>query len=204
MARPSTAQTSRGLMYRGHRSLPDDSLITQQGVGTMRPERPGHHVRWSAMTEESPMVGPRGRTTQDPAAPAEQSVRQLRVIVAVEDFDTAIAFYRDAVGLPELAAFEGAGAARVVILEAGRATLELANQAQVAMIDKTEVGRQVSPHIRLAFEVRDAAGMTSRLSAAGATVIAEPTVTPWRSLNARLDAPAGIQLTLFEELAPDT
>lgn len=157
------------------------------------------------MSEESPMaVGPSGRTTQDPAAPARQPVRQLRVIVAVDDFDTAVAFYRDALGLQELAVFEGAGAARVVILEAGRATLELANQAQVAMIDKAEVGRSASPHIRLAFEVRDAAGMTSRLSTAGAAVIAEPTVTPWRSLNARLDGPAGLQLTLFEELAPDT
>lgn len=149
-------------------------------------------------------AGPSGRTAQDPAAPARQPVRQLRVIAAVDDFDTAVAFYRDALGLQELAAFEGAGAARVVILEAGRATLELASQAQVAMIDEAEVGRPASPHIRLAFEVRDAAAMTSRLSTAGAAVIAEPTVTPWRSLNARLDGPAGLQLTLFEELAPDT
>jgi lactoylglutathione lyase len=33
-------------------------------------------------------------------------------------------------------------------------------------------------------------------------VVAEPTETPWRSLNARLEAPAGLQLTLFEELGP--
>jgi hypothetical protein len=25
-------------------------------------------------------------------------------------------------------------------------------------------------------------------------------VTPWQSLNARLDAPAGLQITLFQEL----
>ena len=30
-------------------------------------------------------------------------------------------------------------------------------------------------------------------------MIAEPTLTPWNSLNARLEAPAGLQLTLFEE-----
>src|ERR1700733_9502549 len=71
----------------------------------------------------------------------------------------------------------------------GGAPLELATQAQVAMIDEIEVGRPVSPHIRLAFEVSDAAGVTSRLYAAGAAVLAEPTVTPWRSLNARLDGP---------------
>ena len=29
---------------------------------------------------------------------------------------------------------------------------------------------------------------------------APPVETPWRSLNSRLDAPAGLQITLFEEL----
>jgi len=42
--------------------------------------------------------------------------------------------------------------------------------------------------------------VTGRLASAGASVIAEPTETPWRSLNARLNAPAGIQLTVFQEL----
>ncbi|HEV7849026.1 MAG TPA: hypothetical protein VGO88_06845 [Mycetocola sp.] len=35
----------------------------------------------------------------------------------------------------------------------------------------------------------DAAGTTDALTAAGATVVAQPTETPWRSLNARLEAP---------------
>ena len=88
----------------------------------------------------------------------------------------------------------------MVILDAGRATLELANPAQRRMIDAVEVGRDVSPPIRLAFEVTDAAAATAALAAAGATVIAEPVETPWRSLNSRLAGPAGLQLTLFEEL----
>jgi predicted enzyme related to lactoylglutathione lyase len=129
-------------------------------------------------------------------------VRQLRVVVATDDFEAALAFYRDTLGLPQQAAFEGAGEARVVILDAGRATLELANPAQVAMIDDVEVGRPVSPHIRIAFEVGDAAAVTDELAEAGAEVVAAPTVTPWRSLNARLQAPAGLQLTLFQELGP--
>ena len=129
-------------------------------------------------------------------------VRQLRVVVEVEDFDEALAFYRDQLGLHEQAAFQGDGGARVVILDAGRATLELANHAQVDLIDGVEVGRRVSPKIRIAFEVDDSAAATARLEAAGAEVIAPPTATPWRSLNARLDAPAGLQLTLFQELEP--
>ncbi|HEX7132238.1 MAG TPA: VOC family protein [Iamia sp.] len=127
-------------------------------------------------------------------------VLQMRVVVEAEDFDDALAFYRDALGLPEQAAFEGDGDARVVILDAGRATLELANPAQTRMIDEVEVGRQVAPHIRIAFEVTDAQEATTRLAEAGATVVAEPVETPWRSLNSRLDGPAGLQLTLFEEL----
>jgi catechol 2,3-dioxygenase-like lactoylglutathione lyase family enzyme len=124
----------------------------------------------------------------------------MRLVVEAADFDAALHFYRDVLGLPEQAAFEGAGDARVVILDAGRATLELANPAQKAMIDDVEVGRPVSPHLRVAFEVTDAEGVTRTLLDAGAELIAAPTETPWRSLNSRLAAPAGLQLTIFEEL----
>jgi predicted enzyme related to lactoylglutathione lyase len=127
-------------------------------------------------------------------------VMQMRVVVEAEDFEQALVFYRDVLGLSQQAAYEGEGDARVVILDAGRATLELANRAQVAMIDRVEVGRSASPHIRIAFEVDDAAAMTDRVAEGGATVLARPVETPWRSLNARLTAPAGLQLTLFQEL----
>jgi len=64
------------------------------------------------------------------------------------------------------------------------------------------VGRiGVSGKYRIAFEVDDSAGVTKRLTDAGAEVIAPPTVTPWRSLNARLQGPADVQLTIFTELA---
>ncbi|MEM8746299.1 MAG: VOC family protein [Actinomycetota bacterium] len=121
-------------------------------------------------------------------------------MVEAADFEAAVHFYRDVLGLPEQAAFEAEGDARVVILDAGRATLELANPAQKRMIDGVEAGGHVSDRIRVAFEVDDAASTTDRLAAGGATVLAPPTETPWRSLNSRLDAPAGLQLTLFQEL----
>jgi lactoylglutathione lyase len=98
--------------------------------------------------------------------------------------------------MPERAAF-ATDDGRVTILEAGRATLELADPNQAAFIDEVEVGRRVAGHIRVAFEVEDSAAMTATLAEAGATVIAEPTRTPWGSLNARLEGPAGLQLTLF-------
>ena len=128
------------------------------------------------------------------------TVRQLRLVVEADDYEGAVRFYRDVLGLPEEAAFEADGDARVMILDAGRATLELANPAQKRMIDDVEVGRQVAPRLRVAFEVDDAAAVTERLGEAGATVVAPPTRTPWESLNARFDAPAGLHITVFQEL----
>ena len=127
-------------------------------------------------------------------------VLQMRLVVEAEDYDRAVAFYRDALGLPEELAVSGESDARVTILAAGRATLELANPAQKRFIDELEVGRQVAPHLRVAFEVPDAESATASLVEAGADLIAPPTETPWRSRNARLTAPAGLQITLFEEL----
>jgi len=126
------------------------------------------------------------------------NVRQLRVVVETENYEQAVHFYRDVLGLGEELALDSGGA-RVTVLAAGRATLELANPAQRKMIDELEVGRQVSPRIRLAFEVQDAATTTQRLAQAGALQVAPPTRTPWNSINARLDAPAELHITIFEE-----
>ena len=131
---------------------------------------------------------------------ATPPVLQLRVVVEATDYDAAVAFFRDTLGLPEYLAFAEGGDERVVILDAGRATLEIANPAHKRAIDRVESGGVESPHIRLAFEVEDTAGMTRRLEGAGGRVVAEPVVTPWQSLNSRLDAPADVQLTLFQEL----
>jgi len=89
-----------------------------------------------------------------------------------------------------------------MILNAGFATLEIANPAQVALIDSVETDGLRSPRLRVAFEVEDTAATTSSLVDAGAELLATPRETPWRSLNARLDAPAGLQVTLFQELDP--
>lgn len=129
------------------------------------------------------------------------NVRELRLVVTAADYNEAIAFYRDVLGLPERAAFSSPDG-RVAILEAGRATLEIADPGHAAFIDQVEVGRRVAGHIRVCFEVADSERTTRELAAAGATVIAEPTLTPWETLNARLDGPAGLQLTLFSSIPP--
>jgi predicted enzyme related to lactoylglutathione lyase len=130
----------------------------------------------------------------------EGGVLEMRLVVTAPDYAAAIAFYRDMLGMPELGVFTSPGGGRVTILDAGRATLELADPAHAAYVDEVEVGRRVAGHVRVAFQVPDAAAATDRSVAAGAELIASPVETPWRSLNARLNGPAGLQLTLFEEL----
>lgn len=123
-------------------------------------------------------------------------------MVTADDYDEALRFYRDALGLTERAAFSSPGG-RVTILEAGRATLEITDPPHAEYIDEVEVGRRVAGHIRVAFEVPDSAAATDAAAQAGAEVVARPTRTPWNSLNARLEGPAGLQLTLFQELGTE-
>jgi lactoylglutathione lyase len=126
-------------------------------------------------------------------------VLEMRLVVTAPDYETALGFYRDVLKMPELGAFSSPGG-RVTILDAGRATLELADPPHAAYVDEVEVGRRVAGHVRVALQVGDARAATDAAIEAGAALIASPVETPWRSLNARLEGPAGLQLTLFEEL----
>ncbi len=131
---------------------------------------------------------------------------QLRLVVHAADLDAALAFFRDALGLEtelDLTSPSPDGDARVVVLDAGRATLELVNTPQRALIDRIEVGADVAREIRVGLEVDDARAATDRALAAGATQVAPPTPTPWGSLNARLEGPAGLQITLFQQIEPE-
>jgi lactoylglutathione lyase len=127
-------------------------------------------------------------------------VLQMRLVVEAVDHDAAVSFYRDVLGATEELFVDSGNGARVTILDVGRATLELSTPEQVDLIDRVEVGRRVSPKIRVAFEVTDAKVATRRLTEAGADLIAPPTHTPWNSVNSRLAGPAELQLTLFQEL----
>ena len=131
----------------------------------------------------------------------DDGVLEMRLVVTAADYEAALAFYRDVLRMREVAVFSSPGG-RVTILDAGRATLELVDPAHAAYVDEVEVGRRVAGHVRVAFQVPDARAATDRAVTGGAELIAAPVETPWRSLNARLNGPAGLQLTLFEELEP--
>jgi lactoylglutathione lyase len=121
---------------------------------------------------------------------------EFRIALTVQDFDQALAFYRDALGLEQIADWSS-GTGRVIVLDAGRATLELLDDAQAETVDAIEAGRRVSGAVRLAVQVADSEDLAARLAAAGADQVAPPVLTPWGDRNARVQAPDGMQLTLF-------
>ncbi len=129
-------------------------------------------------------------------------VRELRVAVTAENYEEALAFYRDALGLPVVESWENEGGSGAV-LDAGRATLEVLSRSQVEYVDEIEAGGIPSGPVRFALEVEDSVAAAERLEAAGAERVGGPVVTPWRHRNVRLRAPDGMQLTLFTILDSD-
>jgi methylmalonyl-CoA/ethylmalonyl-CoA epimerase len=126
-------------------------------------------------------------------------VQELRLVLTVSDFEAAVTLYRDALGLVELEDWSD-GDARIVLLDGGRATLELVNEQQAAAIDHIEVGQRVSGPVRIAFKVADNEATAERLARAGAERVADPVTTPWNDRNLRMRDSEGMQLTLFTTL----
>ena len=129
-------------------------------------------------------------------------ILELRVALTVDDFDTALRLYRDGLGLAVVKAWDEP-TGRGVILAAGQATLELIDRPQAEFIDQVEVGKRVAGPVRLALEFPDIQTAMKAARSMGATLVADPAITPWHTLNARLEAPDGMQLTFFQDPPTD-
>lgn len=123
---------------------------------------------------------------------------EFRLVLTVPDFDQAVAFYRDELGLEQLADWSGENG-RVILLDGGRATLELFDERQAESVDAIEAGSRVSGTLRLALEVSDSEEVARKLVAAGAVQVAPPVTPPWGGRNVRVRTPDGMQLTLFSD-----
>jgi uncharacterized glyoxalase superfamily protein PhnB len=106
-------------------------------------------------------------------------------------------FYTEGLGISPSAFFENDGG-HAVIVHLGEATLEIFDEAQALAIDRLEAGGRVSGQVRLALQVPDLKAAMERLLAHGATLVHEPVHTPWGDHNVRLQAPDGMQITLFQ------
>jgi methylmalonyl-CoA/ethylmalonyl-CoA epimerase len=124
-------------------------------------------------------------------------ILELRVAVTTGDYERLVKFYCDGLGI-EPAQFWDNGQGRALILDMGRATLEIFDEAQAQTIDELEAGRRISGQVRFALQVPDLKAAMERLLANGATLVHPPIITPWGDYNVRLQDPDGMQITLFQ------
>lgn len=125
------------------------------------------------------------------------SIFELRVALTTSDYERLVKFYSQGLGIEPAAIWNNDGG-RALILDMGRATLELFDEAQAQAIDQIEAGRRISGQIRFALQVPDLKAAMERLLAHGATLVHPPVMTPWGDYNVRLQDPGGLQVTLFQ------
>ena len=124
-------------------------------------------------------------------------VLELRIALTVKEFERSVKFYCEGLGI-EPAAIWNNGAGHALVLDMGRATLEIFDEAQAETIDQLEAEKRVSGQIRFALQVPDLDTALERLLAHGATLVHAQVMTPWGDYNVRLEDPDGLQITLFQ------
>src|ERR1700752_1266707 len=128
-------------------------------------------------------------------------VLELRVALTTGDYQRLVKFYCDGLGIEPSALWSNGGGGRL-LLDMGKATLEIFDGIQAATIDQIEAEQRISGQIRFALQVPDLKSAMERLLAHGATLVHPPIITPWGDYNVRLQDPDGMQITLFQ--VPDT
>lgn len=126
-------------------------------------------------------------------------VLELRVALTSRDYERSVKFYSEGLGIEPAAIWNNDGG-QAIMLELGKATLELFDEKQAEVIDNLEAGKRISGQIRFALQVTDVQTAMERLLARGATLVHPPVMTLWGDLNVRLQDPDGIQITLFQTL----
>jgi catechol 2,3-dioxygenase-like lactoylglutathione lyase family enzyme len=152
-------------------------------------------IRAAASTTVAAGLGDSIHST--PSAIPNSPVLELRVALTTQAFDRLASFYRVGLGM-EPAHVWPEDQGRALVLDMGKATLEVFDEKQAQTIDQIEVGKRVSGQIRFALQVPDLDGAVKRLAAQGATLVHGPVVAPWGDKTARFQDPDGMQITLYE------
>jgi catechol 2,3-dioxygenase-like lactoylglutathione lyase family enzyme len=127
-------------------------------------------------------------------------VMELRVALTTEAFDRLASFYRNGLGL-EPAQVWPEDQGRALVLDMGKAALEVFDEKQAQTIDQVEAGRRISGQIRFALRVPDLDAAMKRLVAHGATLVHGPVIAPWGDKTVRFQDPDGMQITLYQPLS---
>ena len=128
-------------------------------------------------------------------------ILELRVALTTRDYERLVKFYADGLGISPAAIWNNDGG-KALILDMGKATLELFDERQAEVVDQLEAGGRFSGQVRFALQVPDLKTALERLLRHGATLVHEPVLTPWGDYNVRLQDPDGMQVTLFQASVP--
>jgi methylmalonyl-CoA/ethylmalonyl-CoA epimerase len=127
----------------------------------------------------------------------DNEILELRVAITTEDFSRLANFYLEGLGLrPSQKWPEGQG--KAIVLDLGRATLEVFDEKQANTVDQLEVGKRVSGKVRFALQVPDLDAAVDKLIGFGAVLVHDPVETPWGDRTARFEDPDGMQVTLYQ------
>ncbi|MCB2178570.1 VOC family protein [bacterium] len=126
-------------------------------------------------------------------------VIELRIALTTADYLRLTKFYCEGLGIEPAQIWNNDGG-KALMLEMGKATLEIFDETQAEVIDNLETGQRVSGSIRFALQVPDLEAAMHRLLAHGAVLVHPPVVTPWGDTNVRLQDPDGMQITLFQSV----
>ncbi len=112
---------------------------------------------------------------------------EFRFLYTARDYEAAVAFYTETLGLPVVTSWDDDGRGTIVAATEG-GEIEI-----FAGDDSTEPPRGVA----LAWEVDDVDATHRVLSERGVEFVTPPTDRPWGHRNATLVAPDGLTITLF-------
>ena len=124
-----------------------------------------------------------------------EPILEFRIALTTSDYERLVNFYCVGLGLEPAQIWDNGQA---LILNMGKATLELFDETQAETIDQLEAGQRVSGRVRFALQVPDLPAAMERLLAYGATLVHPPVLTPWGDYNVRFQDPDGMQITLFQ------
>jgi predicted enzyme related to lactoylglutathione lyase len=128
----------------------------------------------------------------------DNPILELRVALTTKEYEKITRIYSDGLGL-QASQFWNNGQGRALVLDMGKATLEIFDEPQAETIDQIETGQRISGQIRFAFQVSDLQAAIERLLKNGAHLVHPPVLTPWGDYNVRLQDPDGMQITLFQK-----
>jgi catechol 2,3-dioxygenase-like lactoylglutathione lyase family enzyme len=125
---------------------------------------------------------------------------ELRFCLRVDDFDTALAQYRDGLGMQVVDEWTHPDGQRGALFGVVPAALEIFDGPQADLVDAVEAGEPLGRDHGLRVEVADLPALerlAAVLEAAGATRHPVGIVeTPWEQTCLRLDLPDGEQMTI--------